>query len=67
MPLKNVWVIAGLLAFLGGSLFPIIVSPMMNPKKWQDLQKETRKGIKQEEIQPGGMKVWSDPFERKKD
>ncbi|ODM89070.1 Small integral membrane protein 20 [Orchesella cincta] len=29
-------------------------------------QRHTRQGIKQEEIQPGNMKVWSDPFGRKK-
>ncbi|CAG7721259.1 unnamed protein product, partial [Allacma fusca] len=29
-------------------------------------QARNRAGVKQEEIQPGGMKVWSDPFERKK-
>ena len=24
----------------------------------------SKAGIKQEDIQPGGMKVWSDPFDR---
>ncbi len=29
------------------------------------IQAKNRAGIKQEEIQPGNMKVWSDPFDRK--
>lgn len=30
-----------------------------------EVQKESRKGIKQEDIQPGNMNVWRDPFGRK--
>lgn len=47
------------------ALYPIIVEPMMNTEKYKELQKHNRVGIKQEEIQPGNMKVWSDPFGRK--
>ncbi|KAI8440950.1 hypothetical protein MSG28_009246 [Choristoneura fumiferana] len=32
----------------------------------EKIQKEGRKNINIEEIQPGNMKVWSDPFDRKK-
>ena len=31
----------------------------------EEIQKQTRKGIKQEDIQPGNMNVWRDPFGRK--
>ncbi|XP_028901479.1 small integral membrane protein 20 [Zeugodacus cucurbitae] len=47
------------------ALYPIIVEPMMNVEKYKELQKHNRAGIRQEEIQPGNMKVWSDPFGRK--
>ncbi|ERL93688.1 small integral membrane protein 20 [Dendroctonus ponderosae] len=46
--------------------YPIIISPMINPDKWKRIQEDTRKNIKQEDIQPGNMKVWTDPFDRKK-
>jgi len=48
------------------AVYPIIVSPYINPDKWKKISKDMREsqGIKQEEIQPGNMKVWSDPFDR---
>ncbi|XP_049791398.1 small integral membrane protein 20 [Schistocerca nitens] len=53
--------------FIGGALYPIVIYPMQHIQEYKEMQKTTRKGIKQEEIQPGNMKVWSDPFGRKKD
>ena len=43
-----------------------LFSPYMHPEKWQNVSKQNRDeaGIKQENIQPGNMKVWSDPFDR---
>lgn len=32
----------------------------------EEIQKRNRRGINPEDIQPGGMKVWSDPFGRNK-
>ncbi|CAK1542618.1 unnamed protein product [Leptosia nina] len=57
--------IGGLVGFVGLTLYPIAFSPMMDPSQYKEIQKETRKNIKQEDIQPGNMKVWSDPFGRK--
>jgi len=39
---------------------------MNNSEKWRKISEDNRKnaGIKQENIQPGNMKVWSDPFDR---
>ena len=53
----NIWTIDKILC---------IFSPYLYPEKWQKMSKEIRKeaGIRQEEIQPGNMKVWSDPFDR---
>lgn len=50
---------------LGLAVYPVIISPMLNPDEYKRIQKITRAGVKQEEIQPGNMKVWSDPFDRK--
>lgn len=47
------------------AIYPIIISPMINPEPYRRIQAYTRANIKQEDIQPGNMKVWTDPFERK--
>ena len=51
---------------IGAALYPIIVAPMNDSEKWNKISNENRKnmGVKQENIQPGNMKVWSDPFDR---
>ncbi|XP_050355777.1 small integral membrane protein 20 [Nymphalis io] len=58
--------ISGFVGLLGLTLYPIAISPMIDPSEYKKIQKETRKNIRQEDIQPGNMKVWSDPFDRKK-
>jgi len=49
---------------IGATIYPIIIAPMYDAEKWNKISNENRKGIKQENIQPGNMKVWSDPFDR---
>jgi len=51
---------------IGLAAYPVIIDPMINPEKWKKIQEETRAHIRQEDIQPGNMKVWTDPFDRKK-
>ncbi|OWR51967.1 hypothetical protein KGM_213254 [Danaus plexippus plexippus] len=58
--------IGGLVGLIGLTLYPIVISPMIDVSEYKEIQKVTRKNINQEEIQPGNMKVWSDPFGRKK-
>ncbi|XP_067661479.1 small integral membrane protein 20-like [Haliotis asinina] len=69
MPLKyqvrNVLVLGALVGGIGLTLYPIMIQPYMHPEEWQKMQKHTREGIDRESIQPGGMKVWSNPFEKK--
>jgi len=47
---------------IGLALYPVVVYPMQHADEYKETQTRNRAGIKQEEIQPGGMKVWSDPF-----
>jgi len=64
------WRFAGFLGALVGSIsltiYPIIISPYLYPEKWRKVSSDVREeaGIKQENIQPGNMKVWTDPFDR---
>uniref|UniRef100_A0A1L8DV03 Putative conserved protein with signal anchor n=1 Tax=Nyssomyia neivai TaxID=330878 RepID=A0A1L8DV03_9DIPT len=57
----------GFIGVVSLALYPILVDPMINTKKYQRIQDRNRAGVKQEEIQPGNMKVWSDPFDRRKE
>ncbi|XP_059046691.1 small integral membrane protein 20 [Achroia grisella] len=58
--------IGGFVGFIGLTLYPIIISPMLDASQYKEIQKETRKNINREQVQPGNMKVWTDPFDRKK-
>ncbi|XP_042211535.1 small integral membrane protein 20-like [Homarus americanus] len=57
--------VGGLVGFISAALYPIVIYPMMNVDNYKKIQAVTRKGINQEDVQPGNMKVWSDPFGRK--
>jgi len=58
--------IGSIVGAVGLAIYPIIISPYLHPEKWKRVSKEFRdgEGIRQEAIQPGNMKVWSDPFDR---
>ncbi|EEZ97948.2 small integral membrane protein 20 [Tribolium castaneum] len=57
--------IGGLVGVIALTLYPIAIEPMLNSEKYKKIQERNRRGIKQEDVQPGNMKVWSDPFGRK--
>ncbi|XP_067856741.1 small integral membrane protein 20 [Heptranchias perlo] len=63
--MRVVLLFGGFAAVLGAAFYPIYFRPLMYTEEYRQEQKVNRSGIKQEEIQPGGMKVWSDPFNRK--
>ncbi|CAH0591568.1 unnamed protein product [Chrysodeixis includens] len=58
--------VSGFVGMIGLALYPIAISPMIDVSKYKEIQKEARKNIRQEDIQPGNMKIWTDPFGRKK-
>ncbi|CAD7089433.1 unnamed protein product [Hermetia illucens] len=58
--------IGAIVGGIGITLYPIVVEPMMNTERYKKIQAINRANIKQEDIQPGNMKVWTDPFDRKK-
>ncbi|KAK9739817.1 protein of unknown function (DUF4538) [Popillia japonica] len=58
--------IGGLVGLIGLAVYPAVIYPMLHIDEYKEIQKQNRKGLKQEDIQPGNMKVWSDPFDRKK-
>lgn len=56
--------IGGIVGLIGATFYVVAIHPMLFPEGYQEIQKITRAGIDQEKIQPGNMKVWSDPFDR---
>jgi hypothetical protein len=58
--------IGSIVGVIGLALYPIAIDPMINTEKYKKIQERNRRGVAQEDIQPGNMKVWSDPFGRKK-
>lgn len=58
----NYRLVVAFAVFLGAALGPIYIYPLYNTKSYKEVQKQGRAGINQEDIQPGGMRVWSDPF-----
>lgn len=62
---KYTALIGGLIGSIALAVYPVVIDPMINTEKYKKIQQETRRNIKQEDIQPGNMKVWSDPFDRK--
>uniref|UniRef100_A0A069DMY6 Putative conserved secreted protein n=1 Tax=Panstrongylus megistus TaxID=65343 RepID=A0A069DMY6_9HEMI len=63
---KYVLFMTGIVGSIGAATYPIIIRPMLYTEEYKKIQAVTRKNIKQEDIQPGNMKIWSDPFGRDK-
>ncbi|GJQ74065.1 hypothetical protein Trydic_g18987 [Trypoxylus dichotomus] len=57
--------IGGLVGIIGLAVYPVVIYPMLHIDEYKEIQKQNRRGIRQEDIQPGNMKVWTDPFDRK--
>uniref|UniRef100_A0A0B6XZJ4 Small integral membrane protein 20 n=1 Tax=Arion vulgaris TaxID=1028688 RepID=A0A0B6XZJ4_9EUPU len=65
--MRSAVIIGALVGGVALATYPIIIRPYLDPKPWREKQRIGRDGVDVEKIQPGGMKVWTDPFERKKD
>ncbi|OWF43343.1 small integral membrane protein 20-like [Mizuhopecten yessoensis] len=57
--------VGGIVGAIGLALYPIAIQPMIDPTKWQEIQKEARAGYDVEKIQPGEMRVWTNPMKSK--
>ncbi|KAH9425410.1 small integral membrane protein 20-like [Dermatophagoides pteronyssinus] len=59
---KSALIVTGFVGTVLIALYPIFIYPYLNIEQYQKAQRENRKGIDREQIQPGNMRVWSDPF-----
>ncbi|CAF1616796.1 unnamed protein product [Rotaria sp. Silwood1] len=62
---SRIAIIATVTAVIGG-LSLVFFYPYMNIDRFRNIQKVTRAGINPEDVQPAGLPVWRDPFDRKK-
>lgn len=58
-------ILGGFVAAVCAALYPVVIHPYLHVDEYKKVQQQTRKDIDQESVQPGGMKIWSDPFGRK--
>nr|XP_017531392.1 small integral membrane protein 20 [Manis javanica] len=63
--LRTALIFGGFVSLIGAAFYPIYFRPLMRLEEYQKEQAVNRAGIVQEDVQPPGLKVWSDPFGRK--
>ncbi|KAI2802308.1 hypothetical protein RDWZM_010274 [Blomia tropicalis] len=59
---KGLFLGIGVVTAILGALYPIAVYPYFHIKDYQQAQRVNRADIDREKVQPGNMRVWSDPF-----
>ncbi|XP_020760779.2 small integral membrane protein 20-like [Odocoileus virginianus] len=63
--LRTAPISGGFLSLIGVTFYPIYFRSLMRLEEYKKEQAINRAGIVQEDVQPPGLKVWSDPFGRK--
>uniref|UniRef100_A0A8C5LSL7 Small integral membrane protein 20 n=1 Tax=Leptobrachium leishanense TaxID=445787 RepID=A0A8C5LSL7_9ANUR len=62
---RVVLLFGGFVAAVAAAFYPIYFYPMMHIEEFKKEQAVNRSDVVQEDVQPVGLKVWSDPFARK--
>ncbi|XP_068845149.1 small integral membrane protein 20-like isoform X1 [Capricornis sumatraensis] len=66
--LRTALIFGGFIFLIGGAFYPIYSRPLLRLEDYSLTKKKqaiNRAGIVQVDVQPPGLKVWSDPFGRK--
>ncbi|XP_074052160.1 small integral membrane protein 20-like [Macrotis lagotis] len=63
--LRTAMIFCGFAFLLAAAFYPIYFQPLMRTEEYKLEQAINRAGIIQADVQPPGLKVWSDPFGRK--
>ncbi|KAK1797123.1 hypothetical protein P4O66_008518 [Electrophorus voltai] len=58
-------IFGGFCAAVVAAFYPIYFHPLTHTDEYKQIQKVNRAGINQADVQPVGMKIWSDPFKPK--
>ncbi|OCT96760.1 small integral membrane protein 20 [Xenopus laevis] len=62
---RIVLIFGGFITAVAAAFYPIFFRPLMHIDEYKNEQAINRTGVIQENVQPPGLKVWSDPFSRK--
>ncbi|XP_077356321.1 small integral membrane protein 20 [Festucalex cinctus] len=62
--LKIVFIFGGFVTAVAAAFYPIFFYPLAHKDEYREVQKTNRAGIEQADVQPVGLKIWSDPFKR---
>ncbi|XP_074848672.1 small integral membrane protein 20 [Carettochelys insculpta] len=62
---RTLLIFGGFVVVVGAAFYPIYFRPLLHMEQYRKEQAANRSGIVQEDVQPPGLKVWSDPFGRK--
>ncbi|XP_053441221.1 small integral membrane protein 20-like [Nycticebus coucang] len=63
--LRTALIFGGFVFRIGAAFYPIYFRPRMKLEEYQKEQAINWAGIIQEDVQPPGLKLWSDPVGRK--
>ncbi|XP_067379575.1 small integral membrane protein 20 [Channa argus] len=55
-------VFGGFATAVAAAFYPIFFYPLTHKEEYREVQKSNRAGISQADVQPVGVKIWSDPF-----
>ncbi|XP_056606595.1 small integral membrane protein 20 [Triplophysa dalaica] len=58
-------VFGGFVTAVAVAFYPIFFHPLSHAEDYKQVQKMNRTGINQADVQPVGVKIWSDPFKPK--
>ncbi|XP_064199893.1 small integral membrane protein 20 [Anguilla rostrata] len=62
---RTTLIFAGFVTAVAAAFYPIFFHPMTHVHEYKQVQTTNRAGINQADVQPVGVKVWSDPFKSK--
>ncbi|XP_008321063.1 small integral membrane protein 20 [Cynoglossus semilaevis] len=58
----RMWIFGGFITTVAAAFYPIFFHPFTHKEEYREVQKMNRAGINQADVQPVGVKIWSDPF-----
>ncbi|XP_035280644.1 small integral membrane protein 20 [Anguilla anguilla] len=62
---RTTLIFAGFVTAVAAAFYPIFFYPMTHVHEYKQVQTTNRAGINQADVQPVGVKIWSDPFKSK--
>ncbi|XP_029112284.1 small integral membrane protein 20 [Scleropages formosus] len=62
---RVVLIFGGFVAAVAAAFYPIFFYPLSHTEEYKKIQSVNRAGINQADVQPAGVKIWSDPFKPK--